>query len=233
MSLSEPPSMPPRGSTGGGNRLKMALVASLAVNLLVAGLALGLVLAGVNSDGAGSGGRAEKNRRAGPDIAALPGSERARLPAGVLSPRALLAALPPERRAPLVAGFRDTLATHGALGDEARAARMAAIGALRADPFDPAAAEAALTAWRAKQDEVLALSHLFLVDIAATMSAEERAAALAKAGRANAGNGRPSVPGDGSLLRRLREFRGDGAAPPPPGSGSGPETLPESRPAPE
>lgn len=187
-------------------RLMPVLVASLALNLLVAGLALGLFFGAAKRGGPTA---SDHIRRAGP--------ERAGPPTIGLSPRLLLSSLPPERRAPLVAAIRDGIAGQRELGDEARAARMAAIAALEAEPFDATAAEAALARWRTKQNEVLALTHRFLVEIAATMSAAERKAALESVHK-----GARFGPGDGSALRKLREFRRERETALPPGAETGP-----------
>lgn len=190
MSHSEPPAPPavPPDTPPvlRGVWLRIALVVSLGVNLLAAGIALGFVLGGAKP------ARSDFPRSVPP--------ERALPAAGGLTPRQLLSALPPERRAALVAGVRDRIAGQPTLGAETRAARMAVLEALLAEPFDPARTEAALTRWRAKQAEVLALSHRLMVEIAATMTAAERRTAFASARR---GDGAKA----GEDARRLREFR--------------------------
>jgi uncharacterized membrane protein len=111
-----PPPLPP--ASGGPGWIKVALAISVALNLAVAGLAAGAWL----RDGRDRGMPREMSF--GPFTEALSDADRRELR------RALGERMP---------GFREAR-------QQARAEFAALLATLRADPFDPAAAEAALTA---------------------------------------------------------------------------------------
>jgi hypothetical protein len=150
----------------GGRGIKIALALSLALNLLIAGLVGGALLA------LGPRGGDEPRLRTlglGPFALALDRADRAAVREGIDR-----SALRAERRA-LGAGL------------------VQLRGALLAQPFDRAAAEAALTRARGATERLQAQGHDALLDRVETMNADERAALAGRLERAlhrMAGRGR-------------------------------------------
>lgn len=141
-----------------GRGLKIALAMSLALNLAVAGLVLGAMI--------GFGPRADR--------------DDPRLRALGLGPFAI--ALSREDRA----GFAARI-DRESLGAERRSLGMGLrqLGeALRADPFDRTAAEAALARMRAATATLQGVSHTALLDQIAQMPPAERAVLADRLGRA-------------------------------------------------
>ena len=138
---------PPKRS---GRWLKLALFASLAINLAVVGLVAGAFL------------------RGGPDRPGGPGAESYARP--------YMSALPKEQRREMFRGVRED--ARGKVPD--RRARRALYGdvltALRAEPFDPAALKAAAQRQAEAGVTLLQATQTAWIDVVAGMSAEERAA---------------------------------------------------------
>lgn len=142
-----------------GRGLKIALGLSLAVNLLILGLVVGALVA----VGPGRSGNDDPRLRAlglGPFAIALPREDRQ-----AVTDRIDRDALRSERRA---------------LGESLGQLRAA----LLADPFDRAAAEAALARSRGAAEAAQGQGHRALLDHIETMSADERAELVERLGRA-------------------------------------------------
>jgi Spy/CpxP family protein refolding chaperone len=149
--------MPPPAPRG-GRGLKIALGLSLAVNLLILGLVLGALLAA----GPGRSDRDDPRLRSlglGPFALALPREDRQ-----AVTDRIDRDALRAERRA---------------MGRSLVQLRAA----LLAEPFDRAAAEAALAGSRASASAAQAQGHAALLDHIETLSADERAELVERLGR--------------------------------------------------
>jgi hypothetical protein len=147
--------LPPRGGRG----LKIALGLSLAVNLLILGLVVGAILA----VGPGRSGDDDPRLRTlglGPFAIALPREDRQ-----AVTDRIDRDALRAERRA---------------LGLSLVQLREAML----AEPFDRAAAEAALARSRAAAEAAQGHGHAALLDHIETMSAAERVELVERLGRA-------------------------------------------------
>ena len=130
----------------------VALILSLGLNLLIAGAVLGLVLVG-------GAGRSDGPMRG--------------LHAVGLGP--IVPLLSAEDRAELGARLREN---RGRLGEQGRPLGRAVRGfaeALRSEPFDRAAAEAALGAQRDHGQALQEAGHMLLLDQIETMSPEARA----------------------------------------------------------
>jgi uncharacterized membrane protein len=149
----------PKAPQRSGRGLKIALGLSLAVNLLILGLVLGALVA------VGPGRSRDDDPRLrtlglGPFAIALPREDRQ-----AVTDRIDRDALRTERRA---------------LGESLGQLRAA----LLADPFDRAAAEAALARSRAATEAAQGQGHRALLDHIETMSAEDRAELVDRLGRA-------------------------------------------------
>ncbi len=142
-----PPPPPPPPPRPAGRGIKIALAVSLALNLLVAGLAVGAMLRG----GPAPGGR---DFGLGPLSEALSREDRSALREAFLNRHPDARA---ERRA-MRAEF-DTL-----------------LAALRAEPFDPAALDAALQAIAQRNTELLETGRGLVAARLKAMDAEARAA---------------------------------------------------------
>ena len=143
------PAVPPIVPTAKGRGLKIAFAISLALNLLVAGL-----VAGAWIGGGGPGHGLPRDLSFGPFSEALS---------------------PEDRRA-----IRETLRKDAdALRSEREAARaefVTLLAALRADPYDAAAVDAALTAIVERNTDRLSKGQLLLATRIATMAPEDRLA---------------------------------------------------------
>jgi uncharacterized membrane protein len=149
--MSEMQVQPPAGQPGRG--LKIALALSLALNLAIAGVVAGAVL-GRGMDGGGEHAMSLRTIGLGPFAVALDREDRAALRERLVQSRPAIAA-----------EGRD-------LGRAYRALQIA----LRADPFDRTAAEAALSRTRARVTAVQEDGHRALLDMIDTMNAQDRTA---------------------------------------------------------
>ncbi|WP_224815538.1 periplasmic heavy metal sensor [Hasllibacter sp. MH4015] len=169
--MSDPIETPTR--KGAGRWVKIALAVSLALNLAIVGLIGGVVLGREGGPGDRGTAPALRTLGLGPFVVALSREDRQDLRGRI---EAQGNPLREERRA---------------IGRSLRAVQEA----LRADPFDRAAAEAALRASRTSAIALQEAGHTALLDQVETMTAEER--------RALADN----------LERMMRRLGGRGRAP--------------------
>lgn len=165
--------------------IKVALVASLSINLLVVGVIAGAYL---------------RN----PETAGAPPS-----PPGM---RQLTDGLPIEQKDMLRANLRNTVGTQRQSPRARAAAGRAFQAALLSEPFNRAAAEAVLTAQRDQIDKVFVASQSALLDILERMTVDERRAYAAQLSeqRQRPGRDRPQrqngqTPRDGGDNRPPRE----------------------------
>jgi uncharacterized membrane protein len=142
-----PPPVPPTGP-GGPRWIKIALAVSVALNLAIAGLVAGAWL----RDGPGHG--LPRDMSFGPFTEALSDSDR----------RALRRTLGERAH-----GFREAR-------QEMQADLQTLLSSLRADPFDPAAAEAALAAIAGRASARLELGRDLIAERILAMSDAERQA---------------------------------------------------------
>jgi uncharacterized membrane protein len=142
------PVAPPAPGPTGSRWLKPALIASVAINLAVAGLVLGAWLS-------------DRPRMGMPrDISFGPFSE----------------ALSEQDRRALRKGLMDRAGEFRSSREAARAEFAALLATLRADPFDPAAMKAALTAIETRNAERLQLGRNLIETRLVEMSVDERLA---------------------------------------------------------
>lgn len=130
--------------------LGVLLTISLAANLFAIGIFIGIVVVG--------GGPWPRGEAFGPNLQASPA----------------FMALEPASRQMAIEMFHET---EDRLREETRAlrrAQRAVVRAMDAEPFDPAAARAALAELRARGDAVQALLHNYLVDLGSNLSEDER-----------------------------------------------------------
>lgn len=153
--------------------VRIALFASLALNLLVVGLVAGAVLSEGRRDGGPDRRPALADLGFGPYVEALRPRDRMALARGL-------------RRES--GAFRDNRA-------EVRAQFQEILAALRADPYDPAALEALVTAQQSKLAERQALGRGLLLE---RLEAMEPAARAAYADRLEALLRRPPPPPPGA-----------------------------------
>ncbi|MEM9318413.1 MAG: periplasmic heavy metal sensor [Pseudomonadota bacterium] len=135
-----------------GRGLKIALIASLGLNLLIIGAIVGLVSIGLDRRG-GPGGPGIRAIGLGPILPALSSDDRQELGDRIRAGR-------------------------GQLAEEARPLGQAVRGfatALRTEPFDRATAEAALQAQRTHSGALQAEGHALLLDQIETMEPAARA----------------------------------------------------------
>lgn len=111
--------------------------------------------------------------RASPEPAALQ-QDRAAGPRGAFSMRAFMRALPDDKRADVRARFEAAGPELRELGREAWRARQLAQDALRAEPFDAAAAGAATAEARAARARLEARSEAVILEALADMDADTR-----------------------------------------------------------
>lgn len=150
MTEAENPTPPLAPARTASRRLKIAFAVSLAMNLAVAGLVAGVWL---HDGGPGRGG--------GPrDLAFGPFSE----------------AFSPADRKALRAALRDNMAEIRANRVAARAEFKSLLAALRADPYVPAAADAALGAIVTRNAARLAQGQKLLAERIAAMAPQDRLA---------------------------------------------------------
>ncbi|MBI1239103.1 MAG: periplasmic heavy metal sensor [Alphaproteobacteria bacterium] len=90
-------------------------------------------------------------------------------------PRMLVEMLPPDSRAKIREAMAERRPVYRPLIHAARRARLEAYGAFTAEPFDPAAFDAAMTKIRETDAAVQAAGQAFVTDLAARLSPEERA----------------------------------------------------------
>jgi uncharacterized membrane protein len=152
----------------GGRWLRVALAVSVAINLAVAGVVAGAWL----RDGPPRGGGV-RDVGFGPYAAGLTDDDRAAL-----------------RRA-LIARGPDLRAARAAMRDD----MAAVVAALRAEPFDAEAMTAAMERGTARVAEFAGLGRLLLVDHAAAMTPEARAAFAERLESAANRRGPPGRPG--------------------------------------
>lgn len=138
----------PKAKTGGG--LKVALGLSLALNLLVAGAVVGSFLRG----GPGGGPEAVRDLGFGP----------------------FAGAMRPEDREAMRRAFMDRAPDLREARRAMRAQAEAILSALRAEPYDPAAFEAALARGAERTAERLALGREILAAHVAAMAPADRRA---------------------------------------------------------
>lgn len=134
------------------SRRDMLLVASLAVNLLFVGFLIGR---GARSFGPPPPPRGEA--------------------ANPLHPRALMEALEPRERRAAFRALRRTGTRLLPLSGEARDSRLALAAVLRAEPFDPEAARAALARVRDADNALHEAGQAAVVELLGRLSAQERA----------------------------------------------------------
>lgn len=151
----------------GGRWLRVALAVSLAINLAVGGVVLGAWLRDGPPRGAGV-----RDVGFGPYAAGLTDDDRAELR------RALI------RRAPDIRAARLAM----------REDMSAVVAALRAEPFDAATMAAAMDRGTARIADFAALGRSLLVDHAAAMTPQARAAFADRLERAASRRGHPDRP---------------------------------------
>ncbi|MFG1422359.1 periplasmic heavy metal sensor [Roseixanthobacter liquoris] len=135
---------------------RLLLVASLALNLFFVGLAVAVAF------------QETRERAAAPAPVALDRSPAARIDR-------LAAALPPADAQALRARFQGTLGAIDAAQDASRVAQDKVRAALVAEPFDAAAADAALAQLREARRGLWRALHAVIIGAAGEMSAEGRA----------------------------------------------------------
>lgn len=142
---------PPAAGGAGSRRLKVALIASLALNLLIVGAVAGTMWG------------MKKHHPRAPSVR---GEDF-----GLMS---ITRDLPPERRKELRKQLRDDRASLRPLIEEIRAARREAADRLAAEPFDRAALESAIAAVAEKQRALRQAAVTAFVGHAERLTPEER-----------------------------------------------------------
>lgn len=113
--------------------------------------------------------------------AAAPRAETRAMMRGPFNPRAFIAALPEDERAAARETLRGNMPAMRERFTEARDARREAETVLRADPFDPTAAAAALSEARAARARIEAEGEAVILNIIAGLDAETRQTVLNEA----------------------------------------------------
>jgi len=156
VSPSEPAGVPPSGAPANGRPQRRLLIASILLNVFL----IGAIGAGVMA-------------RHGPHLFDG-GRERPPRPFEMPGPRKIRAALPEESRPiadALFAAHRDEMAARiGALVE----ARRAVAAAIRAEPFDRTALDAALGALRSLESEMAGTVQGIIADLATELDADSR-----------------------------------------------------------
>lgn len=141
----------PSATTAAPRPRRTLLIISLCVNFLLVGLIVGGLFVAWQRAAAGGGGGNQP-----------------------FNPRVLAQMLPPDGRAKVQGIIRANALTFLPLQREARLARLQVYRAFRAEPFEPAAFDAAMDRMRAADTAVLDAGQKLMLEIATKLTPEER-----------------------------------------------------------